>query len=60
MNKEMVKVRTLCRLSESAVIYEPGQIFETSKDRAEALGDSVEIVTGEEKAEPKAKAKAKK
>ena len=59
MESEIVKVKALCRISENSVIIEPGNIFEVGRERAEALGDSVEIVTGEEKTEPKAKGKKK-
>ena len=59
MESEIVKVKALCRISENSVIIEPGQVFEVEKARAEALGEVVEIVTGEETAKPKAKDKKK-
>jgi len=40
-----VKVRVLINsLGEDSATYAKGEIFETSAERAEALGDSVELV----------------
>ena len=53
---KMVKVRALTRMYEDGAIYNPGVIFETTLERAEGLGDSVEIL---EAPEPEVKAKKK-
>lgn len=45
----MVTVRTRCNLSEEAVLYPAGAEFDTTLERAEALGDSVTILVGSDK-----------
>lgn len=41
----LVKVKVLCAaLGEEGVTYEKGSVFETTKSRAAALGDRVELV----------------
>lgn len=46
MKDPIVKVRTRCPISEDAVMYPAGSVFETTLERAMALGDSVTILVG--------------
>jgi hypothetical protein len=52
MDNLRVKVRALCPMSEESVPYKPGDEFETTLTRAEALGDAVTILLDDGKAKP--------
>lgn len=41
--EELVTVKALCHIGEGGVHYKPGDTFEVSASRAEALGNHVEV-----------------
>jgi len=52
----MVKVKALECICERGIRYAPGQVFETSRERANALGDSVQVISKAVETPPKNKA----